>query len=144
MPFNEENIKKCALVLVYVQVWGWPSRRCQHQHPRAQSAKGDHACDWDTDLLQLIEVLHLSLSLFSFPCLFPSLPFSLSFMEAHRQADSECLVELTSGQVAKAEGALEHIISEVVFLWLSHFSLLSLSLSLCSFIPACLSTTLYI
>lgn len=105
VPFNEEK-DKCALVLGCVQVRGWPSRRCQHQHPGAQSAEGDHACDWDPDLLQLIEVLHLS-----FP---PSPPLSL--MEAHRQAHSECLVELTSAQVAEAEGALEHISSEVVFL----------------------------
>lgn len=60
MPFNEEKDNKCGLILGYVQVRGWPSRRCQHQHPGAQSAEGDHACDWDPDLLQLIEVLHLS------------------------------------------------------------------------------------
>ncbi|CAF95416.1 unnamed protein product [Tetraodon nigroviridis] len=72
---GKDCFKKCVLVLVYVQVRGRPSRRCQHQHPRAQSAEGDHACDRDTDLLQLIEVLHLSL--FSFPCRVPSLPSSL-------------------------------------------------------------------
>lgn len=45
-----------------MQVWGWPSRRCQHKHAGAQGAEGDHACDWDPNLLQLIEVLLMSLS----------------------------------------------------------------------------------
>lgn len=64
----------CQLICVYVQVRGWSSRRCQHQHAGAQGAEGDHACDRDPDLLQLMEVLHMSL-----------------LWRQHRQADSECL-----------------------------------------------------
>lgn len=54
----------------------------------------------------------------------------VSLLEAHRQADSECLGELTLGLIPKAEGALEHIVYEVILVR-SHFHSLSLSL-LCS------------
>uniref|UniRef100_A0A8C7V7A4 Poly [ADP-ribose] polymerase n=1 Tax=Oncorhynchus mykiss TaxID=8022 RepID=A0A8C7V7A4_ONCMY len=36
-------------------VRGRPGGRCQHQHPGAQGAEGDHACDRHSDLLQLME-----------------------------------------------------------------------------------------
>lgn len=52
----------------------------------------------------------------------------VSGAEARGQADSECLGELTSGLMLKAEGALEHIVSKVVLFW-------SLSFSSLSFVP---------
>lgn len=56
----------------------------------------------------------------------------VSGAEARRQADSECLGELTSGLMLKAEGALEHIVSKVVLFWTLSFS----SFSFCSSSPS--------